>query len=455
MAVSTEAIIDSVGRNEVWTTPGVRTTYPYGQVVAKSEKTGGERDGGKEDGRDGGGTREDEGNDDADGKDRKKKDGDKDKQGESKDGENEGDGQGKDKDKGKDKNKDKGEHGKKKRWPIVVLIIVTLLVIAAGIVYYLLTKDEESTDDAYTEGNAVAIAPHVSGYVVDRFVDDNSFVHTGDLMLRIDKRDYVDARDQAQANLDLARAQLKSAEIDLVIARVRFPSERQQSDAQLDQARANQLDARREFQRQRTVDQRATTQTTLDQATAQYRSTTDNVRQMEAQLQVASLVGPNIEGTATTLKQRQAQVEQAEASLAQAEVNLSYTEIRAPFDGKVTRRNVDLGTYAQQGQQVFYVTSPQTWIVANFKETQLNRMRPGQRVTVQVDAYPGLKIHGHIDSIQQGAGARFTTFPAENATGNFVKIVRRVPVKIVIDDGIDQRQGLPLGLSVEPTVDLK
>ncbi len=361
----------------------------------------------------------------------------------------------KDEDGKKGKKDDQEGGGRKKRWPIVVLAIVTALIIVGGIVWYLLTKDQEATDDAYTEGNAVAIAPHVSGYVVERRVDDNDFVHAGDLMLRIDPRDYVTARDQAQANLDLARAQLRSAEIDLEIARVRYPADRQQSQAQLDQARANQIDATREYNRQRSVDRRATTQATIDQATAQYRSTSATTRQIEAQLQVSSLVGPNIASTATALKQRQAQVEQAAANLAQAQLNLSYTEIRALQDGRVTRRNVYVGTYAQAGQQVFYLVSPLTWVVANFKETQLNRMRIGQHVTIHVDAYPGLKLHGHVQSIQQGSGARFTTFPSENATGNYVKIVRRVPVKILIDDGIDPQQGLPLGLSVEPTVELK
>ena len=376
----------------------------------------------------------------------------------------EGDGKGDDKkgqdddENGKDKSgKDKdGKHGKKKsRLPLVVLAIATVLVVIAGVLYWYLTRNEESTDDAYTEGNAVSIAPKVSGYVIERNVDDNTFVHAGDVMLRIDPRDYITARDQARANLDLARAQFQSAEIDLQIARVRYPSDKEQSQAQLAQAEANQVNAGREYHRQRSVDQRATTQSTVDQAATQYESTRMNTRQIEAQLHVAALVGPNIAATGSVLKQRRAQVEQAEANLAQAELNLSYTIITAPQDGRVTRRNVDVGTFAQAGQQVFYVVSPNTWVVANFKETQLNRMRLGQQVTINVDAYAKLKLHGHIESIQQGSGARFTTFPQENATGNFVKIVRRVPVKIIIDGGIDPRQGLPLGLSVEPTVQLK
>lgn len=352
----------------------------------------------------------------------------------------------------KDGDKEDGGKGKKKRWPIVVLIVVAVLVVIGGAVWWFLTRNQESTDDAYTEGNAVGIAPHVSGYVIERLIDDNTFVRTGDVMLRIDPREYINARDQARANLDLARAQLRSSEIDLEIARVRYPADRKQSQAQLDQARANQFNAGQEFKRQRAVDQRATTQATVDQASAQFQSASASIRQMEAQLQVSSLVGPNIEATGSTLTQRQATVEQAEASLAQAELNLSYAEMRAPQDGKVTRRNADVGTYAQAGQQLFYLTSPVTWVVANFKETQLNRMREGQRVAISVDAYPHMKLEGHIESIQQGAGARFTTFPSENATGNFVKIVRRVPVKIVIDSGMDPQQGLPLGLSVVPTV---
>ena len=390
--------------------------------------------------------------------------GDKDKEGKDKDDGKKGKAHGKDdkgdkadgdKDDGDGKDDKGGENKKRSKLPIIIGVVLLVLIVIAGVVYYLLTKDEESTDDAYTEGNAVGIAPHISGYVVERFVDDNQFVHAGDLMLRIDPRDYINARDQARANLDLALAQLRSAEIDLEIARVRFPSERQQSEAQLEQARANQINAGREYRRQKAVDQRATTQSSVDQATAQYQSTTATTRQIAAQLQISALVGPNIASTATTLKQRKAQVEQAQANLAQAELNLSYAEIRAPQDGKITRRNVDVGTYAQAGQQVFYVTSPNTWVVANFKETQLNRMRPGQSVSISADAYPSLKLRGHVESVQQGAGARFTTFPSENATGNFVKIVRRVPVKIVIDSGMDPQQGLPLGLSVEPTVDLK
>ena len=348
--------------------------------------------------------------------------------------------------------KEDGQKKPKSKLPIIILIIVAILALIGGLIYWLMTRNQESTDDAYTEGNAVSIAPKVSGYVVENRVNDNIFVHAGDVLLKIDPRDYIVARDQAQANLDAALAQQATAEVDLTTTRVRAPANRSQAEAQLMQARANLAQSENDSKRQHGVDPRATTQTNLDQSTTAVRSNEANVKSAEAQVSVASLVKETIQTSEATLLQRRAQVEQARANLAQAELNLSYTEVTAPQDGQITRRNVDLGTYAQAGQQVFYLVTRDVWVVANFKETQLDRMRVGQLVDVKVDAYSQLHLSGHIESIQGGSGARFTAFPAENATGNFVKIVRRVPVKIIIDHGLEQWPSLPLGLSVEPTV---
>jgi membrane fusion protein, multidrug efflux system len=352
----------------------------------------------------------------------------------------------------KDGKKDDGEKKPKSKLPIIILIIVAVLALIGGLVYWLMTRNQESTDDAYTEGNAVSIAPKVPGYVVENRVNDNIFVHAGDVLLKIDPRDYIVARDQAQANLDAALAQQATAEVDLTTTRVRAPANLSQAEAQLMQARANLAQSENDSKRQHGVDPRATTQTNLDQSTTAVRSNEANVKSAEAQVSVASLVKETIQTSEATLLQRKAQVEQARANLAQAELNLSYTEVKAPQSGQITRRNVDLGTYAQAGQQVFYLVTREVWVVANFKETQLDRMRVGQLVDVKVDAYSQLHLSGHIESIQGGSGARFTAFPAENATGNFVKIVRRVPVKIIIDHGLEQWPFLPLGLSVEPTV---
>ena len=148
-------------------------------------------------------------------------------------------------------------------------------------------------------------------------------------------------------------------------------------------------------------------------------------------------------------------MDQAKAQFETSELNLSWTEVRAPFDGFVTKRNAQTGTLVQAGTALFSLVSPQIWVTANFKESQLERMRPGNKVTVTVDAWPDMELEGHIDSIQQGSGSKFSAFPSENATGNFVKIVQRVPVKIVIDKGLDASRPLPLGLSVEPKVTLE
>jgi membrane fusion protein (multidrug efflux system) len=361
----------------------------------------------------------------------------------------------KDEDSGKDEDGDDGQKKPKSRMPIIILVVVAVIAIIGGLIFWLMTRNQESTDDAYTEGNAVSIAPKVSGYVVDNRINDNVFVHAGDLLLKIDPRDYIVARDEALANLDAAVAQEASAEVDLHTTKVRAPANLAEAQAQLAQARANLAQSENDSRRQHGVDPRATTQTNVDQATTAVRSNAANVQSAEAQVSVAALVKEAIETAEATLKQRKAQTEQARANLAQAKLNLSYTDVTAPQDGQITRRNVDLGTFAQAGEQVFYLVTRDVWVVANYKETQLDRMRVGQRVDIKVDAYSDLHLSGHVESIQGGSGARFTAFPAENATGNFVKIVRRVPVKIVIDHGLENWPFLPLGLSVEPTVYFK
>ncbi|WP_198380052.1 HlyD family secretion protein [Roseomonas sp. KE2513] len=348
-----------------------------------------------------------------------------------------------------------GDGKGRKRWPLIIGAAVLLLAAIGGGWYWWSHRDLESTDDAYTEGRAVTIAPRVGGYVTELAVDDNQPVKAGDLLLRIDARDYTVQRDQARAQLALARTQLRAAEIDLEVARVRAPAQLAQAEAQRASAQASQEQARADERRQRSVDPRATTQSNIDTATAALRVRTAAVAQAEAEVQVASVTQQTIDLAQATVEQRRATVTQAEAQLAAAELNLSYTEIRAPQDGRVTRRNVERGALLQPGTTVMNLVTPEVWIAANFKENQLARMRPNQPVDIRIDAFPDMKIHGHIDSVQMGSGARFSAFPAENATGNFVKIVRRVPVKIVIDNGVPADRPLPLGLSVVPTVNVE
>jgi membrane fusion protein (multidrug efflux system) len=353
-------------------------------------------------------------------------------------------------DDGDKRGKDSGKPRSKK--PLIIIAAVVVVLAIVGFFFWFARRNQVTTDDAYTDGNVVEMAPKVSGYVIQLNVDDNSRIKKGDLLLRIDPRDYATAQSQAQAALALARAQLQSAQEALRIARVQYPAQLVIAQAQHQSAAAALDQAQRQYARQHEVDQRATTQETIDASTSQQSSSAANVKSARAQVEIASLVPEQIRQASTTVEEREAQVKQAEAQLAQADLNLSYTEIRAPSDGFVTRRSVQLGDFLTSGTAMFLIVTPEVWVTANFKESQIGRMRAGDRVDIEIDAYPGYKLGGYVQSIQYGSGSRFSAFPAENATGNFVKIVQRVPVKIAIDRGLDPNRPLPLGLSVSPVV---
>jgi membrane fusion protein (multidrug efflux system) len=334
-------------------------------------------------------------------------------------------------------------------------ILVFGLLIGGGIYYWLLTRNVESTDDAYTDGRAVTIAPQVAGQVVSLDVTDNEFVHKGQALIHIDPRQYLADRDYAQGVLDTAKAQLAGLTFGAEIARKNFPARLTQAQAQLASAQAAEAKAQADARRQRSLPKAATTQQEVDAATAAWREAQDQAKLAEAQVVEAEPVPQQIGQADAQVGQQKGQVEQAKARLDQANLNLSWTVVIAPQDGWITKRNVEMGNYVTAGQQIFSIVSPEVWVTANFKETQLDRMRPGKPVNISVDAYPQLDLRGHVDSIQLGSGSKFTAFPPENATGNFVKIVQRVPVKIVIDKGLDPNLPLPLGISAVPTVDVR
>jgi membrane fusion protein (multidrug efflux system) len=272
------------------------------------------------------------------------------------------------------------------------------------------------------------------------------------LLLRIEPQDFRTAQAAAQSQLALAKAQLKTAETALRIAHVQFPAQLVSAEAQRQSAAAVLAQAQASYARQHEVDRRATTQESIDTSTSQQLSSNANLKSAQAQVAIAGLVPEQIQQAMNTVAEKMAQVEQAESQLEQANLNLSYTEIRSPSDGFITLRSVQRGTYLTAGQTMFLIVTPDVWVTANFKESQIGRMLPGDAVDLEVDAYSGFKLHGHVQSIQYGSGSRFSAFPAENATGNFVKIVQRVPVKIAIDRGLDPNRPLPLGLSVSPVV---
>ena len=360
-----------------------------------------------------------------------------------------------DKNRQSEENQDNDQQPERKRpgkKPLIILAVVVVIMLIVGFWFWFTTRNIETTDDAFTEGDAVTIAPKASGYVVKLLVKDNQRVKKGDLLVEIDPSDNRAQREQANAQLGLAVAQLHQAQAQLALSKVQYPAQRDQALADQAKAEANLLNAQADYRRQRGVDPRATSQRNIDSASAQLRLAQAQLQSAKAQVEVASQVALQIRQQETNVEARQQQVEQAKAQLSTADLNLSYTQVRAPYDGFVTKRNVQLGTLVQAGSSLFSLVSPEIWVTANFKESQLQHMNPGDKVEISVDAWPDMKLDCHVDIIQMGSVSRFSTFPSENATGNYVKIVQRVPVKIVIDKGLDPNHPLPLGLSVEPKV---
>lgn len=356
---------------------------------------------------------------------------------------------------GDEQNSTKNERKRPGKKPLVILVIVVIILLIAAVIYWLMNRGIETTDDAFTDGNAVVISPRVSGYVTQLLVRDNQKVNQGDLLAVIDPRDALAQQEQAKAQLSLAQAQYGQSQAQFALAKVQYPAQKQQALASLSRAKAELNNAAAAYRRQHGVDPKATSQNNIDAATAQWRSAQAEYQNAEAQVAVASQVELQLRQQQSIVEARRQQVTQAQAQLDTAQLNLSYTRITAPTSGYVTRRNVDQGSLVQAGSSMFSLVSPQIWVTANFKESQLQYMKPGDKVTLSVDAFPDLKLQGHVDSIQMGSGSHFSAFPAENATGNFVKIVQRVPVKIDIDQGLDPNQPLPLGLSVEPEVTVR
>ncbi|MDR3408052.1 MAG: HlyD family secretion protein [Methylovirgula sp.] len=342
----------------------------------------------------------------------------------------------------------------KKRRPTVGIVLI-LLFGGLGFTayeYWLANRDYETTDDAFIDGRAVSIAPQVSGNVVSLDVTDNEFVKKGQPLIHIDNRQYVIDVENAKANLAAAEGEYAGVQYAAEVAKKNFPAQLDSAKAQLASAQALLVRAQADYDRQKELPSRATTQQEVDAATAALRQAEAQVAQAQAQVEQATPVPQRIGQVVSQVAQFHGQIDQAKARLDQALLNLSYTVVVAPQDGWITKRNVEVGTYVTPGQQIFSLVSPEVWVTANFKESQLAKMRAGQPATISIDAYPDLKLKGHVDSVQLGTGSRFSAFPPENATGNFVKIVQRVPVKIDIDSSLDPKWPLSLGLSVDPSV---
>ncbi len=353
-----------------------------------------------------------------------------------------------------DQRKEEAQRQRTKPFVRVMLVLVIILVLGGGFYLYWTTRNVESTDDAFTAGRTLTIAPHVAGYAVVLAVNDNQFVHEGQILARIDPRNYQATVDGDQAQIEQAQQNVQGAKLSAEVAQKTFPAQLEQARGQLLVSQGQEFQAETDYKRQHGIQRAATTQQAVDQSTAALEQARGQVAVAQAQVDQATPVKPNIGVTNLRALQQSSALDAARAQLVQAKLNLGWTVIRAPHDGWIAQRNLEQGAYVTAGQALFSLVEPEVWVVANFKETQLARMRAGQLADISVDAYPQLKLHGHVDSIQLGSGGQFSAFPPENATGNFVKIVQRVPVKILIDSGLNPDVPLPIGLSVEPTVHL-
>ena len=335
-----------------------------------------------------------------------------------------------------------------KRRPLLIGIVAVAVLVATIIYYVQFIAPYESTDDAFIDGYVTLVSARVPGQVLDLRVRDNQPVREGEVLVRLDPRDYEDAVAQARAELASAQGQLEQshAQVDLSQARV-LQAQAAQSAAQADAQRASD-----DLQRYESVERRAVSKTAFDQIQAQARTTAANLRAARSQLVGAEaevvLSKAGVDSAAAT-------VQLAEAKLRQAELNLSYTVVVAPVEARVTARGVQPGNYVQPGQTLLALVPRRVWVTANFKETQLAHMRPGEPVSLRVDAYPDRIFKGHVDSLQAGTGARFSLLPPENAVGNYVKVVQRVPVKIVFDGPLPQGLDIAPGMSVVPTVKVR
>ena len=334
-----------------------------------------------------------------------------------------------------------------RRRPIAVALGVPLLLltVAGGYLYLDYASHFETTDDAFIAARQFAVAPKVAGYITDVPVTDNEHVAAGQVIARVDDRDYRTALAQAEAQVAAAQANIENIDAQTAVQQAQVA----QNQAQIVQAQASlTFDQQQEARYRDLARTGAGTVQTAQQWLSQRQQQEAGVKAAEATL-VATV------RQLTALKAQrdsaEANLRQAMAQRDQANLNLSYTTVVAAQPGRVVQLGVAVGQYAQAGTALTMFVPDDIWVVANFKENQLDRMRPGQAVTLHIDAYPEDAVRGHVASVQPGSGTAFSVLPAENATGNYVKIVQRVPVKIVIDDPPTD-VALGPGMSVEPTV---
>ena len=344
--------------------------------------------------------------------------------------------------------RDKPRKGMLRRHPFAFLGALILLFVAlpAGYVYWDYASHFESTDDAFIAARQFTIAPKVPGYLTAVPVTDNELVVAGQVIARIDGRDYRNALAEAKAQVAAARANIENIDAQIVV---------QQAQIHANQAQVDQAQAALVFAQQQATRYQELAATALAGTVQDAQRYTSGLRQQQATVESAratlALAQRQIEALKAQRSSAVANLGLRRAQRDQAQLDLSHTIVTADQPGRVVQLSAAVGEYAQPGTNLTMFVPDDIWVWANFKETQLDYMRPGQPVTLEIDAYPERTIHAHVDSVQPGSGTAFSLLPVENATGNYVKIVQRVPVKLVMNDPPGD-VALGPGMSVVPTV---
>ncbi len=332
-------------------------------------------------------------------------------------------------------------------WATAAGVLALIAAIVVGVIWWLNARHYVSTNDAYIDARTVAISPQVSGLITAVPVTDNQDVAKGAPLLRIDPRDYQVAVEQAKASLAQAKAKVANlaAQIDAQLANLDLARKKvTEAQAALKYAQQQNQRAQRLVQNGAgTVQAAQQASSELTQKQAAYAGAQASATAADKQLAVLR----------TQRQSAKAQVDSAQAALDKAKINLGRATVEAPQAGRIANLSAAVGAYAQPGQALMTLVPRHVWVRANFKETELTDMHPGDPVDIEIDAYPGKTFHGHVDSIQAGSGAAFSLLPPENATGNFVKVVQRVPVKIVFDT--PPKVHLGPGMSVVPSVKVR
>lgn len=329
-------------------------------------------------------------------------------------------------------------------------IVVLAMVVVLGVLWWWYESGFESTTDAFIDTHVVNVSPQVAGQVIQVPVQDNQLVQPGQALVVIDSAQYRLSLQQAQANQEQAQTALGQANANVAVAQASLA----QATADLASTGATATRAQRDLERYQTlrnVNPRAVARTTVDQAVAAARSAV--AEQRAAQQRVASAKA-QIKAAQAAVAGARARIATARAGVQQARLNLGYTTVTALISGHVANRTAAIGTYVTPGQQLMVIVPLHLWVTANFKETEIPGLRPGQSATIHIDACPRADARGHVVSIQRGSGEAFALLPPENATGNYIKVVQRVPVRIALDS-VPAGCVLGPGMSVEPKVRIR